>query len=324
MGPQFGLFQEEIAFLCGHWELRQWPTSWASVDESALAFHGSAFDPRGEAIKPFILKRSGFPSVFSSLPQPSKNSHPLSIYFKPFHLAPLSLAPSFCKAKRTNRRSTILKLPSSTIFRLTLTTTSFSPRHLFSLFPTFPSSSYSHSHVPHMLPRRPLQSLSLQRNVFKTTSLQCFPPSSYEKALDVICWAWTEIQRLGMESKSSNHAPLVCSFSPSAICPTMRKHNRLNYNMGRAHPHVTDVRAKQDGNVVDMRPRPHSIPTPLKTIRTSPPNLSSCSVSDPSLLKAMTHLPCAVIVKTWQGPTTTRTTFRRTTNGVWTATERRQ
>ena len=48
MGPQFGRSQEETAFLWGRQELLQSPTSWTSDDESALAFHGSIFDPRGE------------------------------------------------------------------------------------------------------------------------------------------------------------------------------------------------------------------------------------------------------------------------------------
>ena len=91
MGPHFGRSQEEIAFLWGRQELLQLPTSWTSGHESTLAFHGSTFDPRGEVIKLFILKRNGFPSakvggsssasavntgvpIFTSLPQPFKNS----------------------------------------------------------------------------------------------------------------------------------------------------------------------------------------------------------------------------------------------------------
>ena len=53
MGPQFGQSQEEIAFLWGRQKLLQSPTSWTSDDESALAFHGSIFDPRGETFSCF-------------------------------------------------------------------------------------------------------------------------------------------------------------------------------------------------------------------------------------------------------------------------------
>ena len=55
MGLQFGRFQSEIAFLWGRRKLLKPPTSWTSDDDSALAFHGSIFNPRGEAIKLFIL-----------------------------------------------------------------------------------------------------------------------------------------------------------------------------------------------------------------------------------------------------------------------------
>ena len=54
--------------------------------------------------------------------------------------------------------------------------------------------------------------------------------------------------------------------------------------------------------------RPSSTPMPPKTTSMSP-HLSSSSVSDPSPLEVMTHPPCAVIVKIWQGMITTRTTF---------------
>ena len=67
-----------------------------------------------------------------------------------------------------------------------------------------------------------------------------------------------------------------------------------------------------------------STPMPPKTTFMSPPQRSSSCVSDPSPLEAMTHPPCAVIVEIWQGSITTRTTFRRTTYGVRTATERRR
>ena len=86
--PQLGRSQKEIAFL---WGRRESPTFWTSDNESALAFHCSIFDFRGEAIKLFILKRNGFPSakvggsssaspvnngvpIFTFLPQPFKNS----------------------------------------------------------------------------------------------------------------------------------------------------------------------------------------------------------------------------------------------------------
>ena len=109
-----------------------------------------------------------------------------STYFKPFEFAPL---PPTCKAKRTKGRSACQSYPASPIPRLTLVsstcssvmTSSSSPRHLFSLIPTFPSSSYSHSHVPHTLSRR-LPPTS--QNVFETTGLWC-SLSLYEEDLNV-------------------------------------------------------------------------------------------------------------------------------------------
>ena len=57
-------------FLREHRELLlQSSISWTSDDESALAFHGSAFDPRGEALSPPHLSSS---SVTDPKPRPTR------------------------------------------------------------------------------------------------------------------------------------------------------------------------------------------------------------------------------------------------------------
>ena len=130
---QFGRLQKEIASLRGRRELLlQSPTSWISDDESALAFHGSIFDPRGEAIKLFVLKH-GFPSASPS--SPPNLSHSVSL----LRHSPLRSEKPSARTEEAPCQS----YPTPPISRLPLisstssVTTSFSPRHLFSLFPTF-------------------------------------------------------------------------------------------------------------------------------------------------------------------------------------------
>ncbi|KIJ94659.1 hypothetical protein K443DRAFT_11917 [Laccaria amethystina LaAM-08-1] len=132
---------------------------WTSDDESALAFHGSICDPSRAAIKLFILKCNGF-----WLTSPVNDG---STYFKRFKLAPLPLTPSFCKAKRTKRRSTCQSYPAPPIPRLTpvsssVMTSSSSPRHLFSSSPSspLPPTPTPMSHIRCYVDR--LQDLALQ------------------------------------------------------------------------------------------------------------------------------------------------------------------
>ena len=92
--------------------------------------------------------RSGRETMSPLLPSAVQYSTPGE---KPFELAPSPLTPSFCKAKRTRRRSTCQSYPAPPIRRPTLVSSTSSPscpRHLFFLFPSFPSCSYSHSYVP--------------------------------------------------------------------------------------------------------------------------------------------------------------------------------
>ena len=134
------------------------------------------------AIKLFIFKCNGFlltSSVNDSSPPTLSHSN----------LLPCHTSPSLCKAKHMKRRSTYQSYPAPPIPRLTLIsltcsfvmTSSSSPRHLFSLLATFPSSSYSHSHVPHTLPHRLPPRL---QNVLETTGLWC-SLSLYEEDFNV-------------------------------------------------------------------------------------------------------------------------------------------
>ena len=143
--PRSGRSQEEISFLCKRRDLRpQSPTSRTSDDESALAFYDSMFDRRRAAI---ILKSNGF-----SLASPVNDGSPPTLD----HSNPLLCHSPIRTAKPSARREEApAKLtPAPPIHRLTLAaqplplslTSSSSPHHLFSFFP---SSSYSNSHVPY-------------------------------------------------------------------------------------------------------------------------------------------------------------------------------
>jgi hypothetical protein len=64
-------------------------------------------------------------------------------------------------------------------------TNSSSPSHLFSLFPTFPSSSYFHSHVPHTLPRRPRPRSCITTGCVQDDQSSVIPLSLHEEDFDV-------------------------------------------------------------------------------------------------------------------------------------------
>jgi hypothetical protein len=144
-----------------------------SDDESALAFHGSIFDPRRVAIKLFILKRNVF-----SLTSPVNSGSPPTLSDSNSLLCHLPL----CKAKRTKRRSTCQSFPAPPIPRLTLvgSTSSLScllfPTPSFLPSPTFPSSSYSHSHVPHTVSRRPPPRSCITAECVQDDQSSVFPP----------------------------------------------------------------------------------------------------------------------------------------------------
>jgi len=186
-GPQFGRFQEEIAFLWGDRKLHlQSPTSWTSDDEFALAFCGSIFDPRRVAIKLIILKCNGF-SLTSPVNDrsPPSLSHPNSLLCH----SPLRSAKPSAK-----RRSTCQSYPAPPIPRLTLfsstssSVTTSSSSHAISS----PSSS------PSPLPPTPTPMSHVRRHVCRPHPRSCvaadcvrddqfsvFPLSLYEEDFNV-------------------------------------------------------------------------------------------------------------------------------------------
>jgi len=133
------------------------------------------------------------PSTFQEFPShsPPNSSHSVSLLcHSPLHSAKPSARTALCQC-----------YPAPPISRLTLVsstsssvTTSSSPRHLFSLFPTFPSSSYSPSYVPYTLSRRPPPRSCMTAECVQDDRASVFPLSLYEVEDFDVYWPGVDLK----------------------------------------------------------------------------------------------------------------------------------